>query len=79
VSFPASHYQQTGAITITGSQTVAGPVTIADDDDASTVDALYLKSEISEPNAPADGEGGVYTSNLMVLSIGNLMSMAKLI
>ena len=59
MGFRASPYKQTGAVTITGSQTVAGPVTIADDDDASTVDALYLKSEISEPDAPADGEGGV--------------------
>ena len=59
MGFRASPYKRTGAVTITGSQTVAGPVTIADDNDASTIDALYLRSEISEPDAPADGEGGV--------------------
>ena len=59
MSFRACPYKQTGAVTITGSQTVAGPVTIADDGDGTTVDALYLKSEISEPDAPADGEGGI--------------------
>ena len=59
MTFRASPYKLTGAVVITGSQSVAGPITINDDGDGTTVDALYLKSEISEPTAPADGEGGV--------------------
>ena len=58
-SFRSSPFRQSGDVQITGSQNVSGKIVINDDGDAATIDALHLRSEITTPSAPADGDGGI--------------------
>ena len=59
MAFRASPYRRTGTVVTTGSQRVLGSISIENDFDVSTTDALFIKAEINTPPAPSDGQGGV--------------------
>ena len=59
MGFRSSPFRLRGDVQITGSQNVSGKIVVNDDGNASTIDALFIRSEITTPSAPADGDGGV--------------------